>query len=146
MFKIFNMIENYTKIISENIAREVNRSEFLRVTVGGMFMAILVLVANPLNALAGGSKSWCAVWYAGGTCQPPNNKYCSGCPTSSTTSKCPSGYVVSKAWYSTTGCWCHYSTSGGTSTICCDCVKSGTSTTSKSNSTACGCKFVTSGR
>jgi len=146
VLKLLSVIENFTKIISENIAREVNRSEFLRVTLGGLFIGTIALVANPLNTLAGGNKNWCAIWYKNGTCDPPRGTYCSGCPTSSTTTKCPSGYVVSTAWYATTGCWCHYSTSGGSSTICCDCVKSGTSTTSTSNSTACGCKFTTSGR
>jgi hypothetical protein len=130
---MFKEIDRLFKVFTENLARSVDRKQFIKTVIGGAFGSMLLLLGDPSRAAAGitGCPSWCETSY-GGDCAPPNGNYCSGCSTST---KCPSGYKVSYTWgYSTSGCWC-----SGDYT-CCDCTPSWAS--GAPSSADCGCKTV----
>jgi hypothetical protein len=136
---VFNKIENFVKVISENIAREVNRKDFFKIIGGGVFMSMVTIITkSPLAYAAPGS--WAEVCQLNTTsCSPPYNTYCTtACKNgiSGATSKCPTGYNTSYAWgYSQTGCWCI----NRATIMCCDCTKGGNSPF-KVNPGDCGCK------
>ncbi|MFE4525027.1 hypothetical protein ACFRCQ_23465 [Cytobacillus firmus] len=134
MFKLIEAIDRFSRLISENIAREVNRKTFLKTILTSAFAGIAVFSVN-LNRTSAGALSWCEQWRSDSNCTPPWGKFCSGCTTST---KCPSGYKVSKAWgYSSTGCWC-LPGGPGYDWTCCDCTKGADVT--KTYSSDCGCK------
>lgn len=135
MLKLVQSIDNFTKVIAENLERKVSRSIFIKTVVGAIFLSFMSFAKNPNKVLANGSYSWCETWYPPETgCTFPNRKRCAGCSSSQST-KCPSGHSVYKHWYTSTGCWC-VSYSWG-SIACCDCMPSGKSGISN----ACGCNI-----
>lgn len=121
MFKVFEAIESIFKMISENLARSVDRKVFLRTFSAGLLVAFLSIFTNPLKAF-GFTPSWCGVYndYSGThACNFTPYGPCSGCTTSS---KCPSGYSVDTYIYPN-GCWCNWG--DGWVRYCCDCIKDG---------------------
>lgn len=141
MLKLMEALDDVTRRISEHISRKVDRKDFIKTSLGAVFIGILTVVANPFKAFAA-TLDWCQVSTAGDiACSFPGAGSCSNlgatCPSSSSTSKCPSGFTSNKAYYSTTGCWCHYY--NGMSRICCDCKRT-------SDGKECGCQFYVSGR
>lgn len=136
MQKFINLLDEASKRISENLARKVDRTQFLKVILGSIFAWLTAFVLNPIKGFAA-STTWCEVW-SGITCHPPNGIYCSGCTSSS---KCPSGRQVSYAWgYQSTGCWC----ASGDATydlVCCDCTYS-YNNPYQTYSSDCGCGYA----
>lgn len=133
MLKILEAVDLFIKRVSENIARTVNRKTFIKTVMASAFASLAVLTVNVQKGSAA-AYSWCEAW--GSYCSPPNNKTCPGCNSSS---KCPSGYKVSKAWgYQSTGCWCATG-GGGWDWVCCDCTKGANVNTQYSAD--CGCSL-----
>lgn len=140
---MISKIENLFKLISENIAREVNRKDFIKIMSGGIFLTLISFTSKlPVAYAAPGSWAEVCQLYTT-SCSPPYNTYCtSGCKSglSNATTKCPTGYKTSYAWgYSKTGCWCV----NQATVMCCDCTKSGNDAY-KTNSGDCGCKHYVS--
>lgn len=135
MIKLLESVDKFTKMMSENLERKVSRSTFLKTLLSTTFLSFVSFSARPV--FADGSSSWCQTWaYDNLTCRFPNQRECSGC-SSSQSSKCPAGYIVSYAnGYESTGCWCLGYSWG--SIACCDCTPSGNNPRQR-YSTDCGC-------
>ncbi|MFE1243456.1 hypothetical protein ACFW35_04925 [Fictibacillus sp. NPDC058756] len=136
MFKLFEIIENYSKLIAENLARSINRKQFIGTLVGGLFLSILSITTNPFRAFAA-NTGWCEVSaHTSGTCGPPGAGFCSNlnatCPSSTSTAKCPTGFSVNYKYYPKTACWCYFTP--GWAKVCCDCKRN-------SDGKECGCEF-----
>lgn len=134
-----NAIDVFSKRISESMTRKLDRKDFIRTSLSAIFMGVLAFAANPTGVL-GASVGWCQVSRPGDiACAFPGVGHCRNagatCPSSSSTSKCPSGWSVNYKYYSRTGCWCNYYS--GLSRICCDCQR---------NNVECGCSWVVQGR
>ncbi|TCP52380.1 hypothetical protein EV586_11158 [Tumebacillus sp. BK434] len=132
---MLKMLERFFKLVSEDVARKVDRKGFLKAAVGTTFLGVLTFAGS--KSARANSISWCETVWATQSCAPPNGKYCSGCSSSS---KCPSGYKVSYAWgYSSTGCWCIAQGGRIEGATCCDCTPTTNSNASKQTSSDCGC-------
>lgn len=117
LINLLNKIEEVSRIFSEKLARKVDRKDFLKASVGGIFAGLIAFTLKPSSA---GATLYCQVTSSATYCSPPRQTYCNNCPTSAV-ARCPVGYKVSYAWgYKSTGCWCIR----GGAARCCDCTTS----------------------
>ncbi|WP_156424368.1 hypothetical protein [Bacillus sp. FJAT-27445] len=131
MHNLINFFERMQKVMSENIARSVERSEFLKIFFGGIFTALMAVALKPSYAFAA-SYSWCQVTKNECDCNPPLGRYCGSLGYTCTSgSKCPSGCTVNDKYYPSTGCWCAAAATCSGTYVCCDCWCGGKE---------CGCK------
>lgn len=134
MLKLFESVDRFTKIIAENLERRVTRSMFLKTVLSTAFLSFVSFSARP--AFADGASTWCEAWEYETACNFPNRKTCSGCQ-SSQSSKCPTGYKTTYAYWGSTGCWCVGYSWGAIA--CCDCTPNSNPDVYKANANDCGC-------
>jgi hypothetical protein len=139
MLKLINSIDQFIRIISENLERKVSRTSFIKASVSAIFVSMMTFTAKP--ALAG-SSSWCEAWDdMNADCNYPNRTRCPGCSSKSASAKCPTGYKVTYAYYPQTGCWCNSMDSWGTQ-ACCDCTSNSNNDVYNVHHSDCGCNTI----
>lgn len=139
MLKLIKSIDRFVRVMSENLERKVSRATFLKTAISATFVSMMTFSASP--ALAA-SSNWCQMYTPmNSSCGYPNGTRCPGCSDKSSSSKCPTGYKVTYAYYGSTGCWCNAMDSWGTQ-ACCDCTPNSNSDVHTPNSKDCGCNTI----